>query len=165
MNKKLHDYIARRIHEKRKKGEAKISAARLYDIALVLGVNPDYFFKGFYDFEKNTTVLSRTHIRPDQSGKLNILLVEDSESDGFLVRKAFEKSLVPVELLVMNDSRTVFNFLQNKMTDVAFPRPDLILLNLNLPRTDGISVLRSIKHDRNLSDIPVVILSDSISKQ
>jgi CheY-like chemotaxis protein len=189
MNIKLYKYIASRLREKRKKvgfklaymstqigisikqlqeyerAEAKISASRLYQIARVLGVNPNYFFEGFDDFEKHTTLLLQTHIRPDRLRMLNILLIEDDESDVFLTRKAFQNSSINTEILVMNKSLDVFNFLKNKMTDISFPRPDIILLDLNLPKKDGISILRNIKQDPNMADIPVVILSDSTSPE
>lgn len=158
MNKKLHRYMAKRLYERRKKvdfklvymaaqvgmstkqlqayerAEAKISASRLYQIALVLGVNLNYFFKGFEGFEKHANLLSQVHIRPDRLSTLNILLIEDDEGDVLITRKAFQSSSVPTEILVMHESTDVFKFLRNNMSDAIFSRPDIILLELNLPK-------------------------------
>jgi DNA-binding response OmpR family regulator len=57
------------------------------------------------------------------------------------------------------------DFLRNKTTSVDFPRPDVILLDLNIPKRDGATVLREIKRDRDISDIPVIIMTNSINFQ
>ncbi len=89
---------------------------------------------------------------------LTILLVEDNEQDIFLTQKAFELSSTAVNIRVSHTSKEMFNLLRSKET-YEFCRPDLILLNFKLPMMDGASILREIKQDNTLADIPVIILS------
>ena len=96
---------------------------------------------------------------------LNILLIEDDESDTFLTIQALKKCTVQTEIVVLNDSKSVFSFLKNEISSSSFSRPDIILLSFSLPRKDGMSILRRLKKDKKLADIPVVILSTSSSEQ
>lgn len=143
---------------------SKISASRLFQIAQILGVSLDYFFTGFDRIKKSEAALSKIHIRPDRFCTLNILLIEDDDSDVYITRRAFQNSAIKTEILVINESKEIFKFLHNEKPNVCFSRPDIILLDLNLPRKDGVIILKSIKEDRRISDIPVVVLSDSLSK-
>ncbi len=104
-------------------------------------------------------------IRDDRSPVLNVLLIEDKEEDAFLTKKAFEASSVHVNLYVMHNIEHMFQFLRNETTSIVFPRPDLILLDVILPKVSGLSVLRQIKRDPALSDIPVVMLTDNTYSQ
>jgi DNA-binding response OmpR family regulator len=101
-------------------------------------------------------------IVPDRQRALHVLLIEDDEGDAYLVQRVFEISAVNVQLLVLHESKNVLLFLRNQMTSIQFPRPDLILLDLYLAQKDGFSLLRDIKPDRTLSDIPVVIVTNSM---
>lgn len=96
---------------------------------------------------------------------LNILLIEDDESDVFLIVQAFKKCSVQTEIIVLNDSKNVFSFLKNETMSYSFSRPDIILLSFSLPKKDGMSILRRLKKDKKLADIPVVILSTSSSEE
>lgn len=96
---------------------------------------------------------------------LNILLIEDDESDTFLTIQAFKRSTVRTEIVVMNDSKSVFAYLKNETMNPSFTRPHIILLSFSLPKKDGMSILRRIKKDKSILDIPVVILSTSSSEQ
>lgn len=93
-----------------------------------------------------------------------ILLVEDNPGDVRLTREAFREAKVHVRLHVVSDGEEAMNFLRGKreQTDV---RPDLILLDLNLPKKDGREVLAEIKEDPSLKSIPVVILATSAADE
>ena len=149
--------------QKYENARTQISAYYLYQIAYVLGVEPAYFFKGFSAFQTKDLTIQPDAIFPDRSSPLNVLLIEDDEGDAYLTRRACELSGIDVNVLVMHDSIDVFAFLRNQMTALQFPRPDLILLDLNLPKQNGVSILRELKRDSALSDIPVVVLTNSIS--
>jgi CheY-like chemotaxis protein len=96
---------------------------------------------------------------------VEILLVEDNEGDVRLTREALKEGRIRNRLHVVNDGEQALQFLQRKGSHVDAPRPDLILLDLNLPRLDGREVLAAIKHDRNLKLIPVVVLTSSRTEQ
>jgi len=96
---------------------------------------------------------------------IEILLVEDNPGDVRLTREAFKEGKVLNNLSVVEDGAEAMAFLrqQGKYADV--PRPDLILLDLNLPKKDGREVLPEIKGDTNLKRIPVVVLTTSKAEQ
>jgi CheY-like chemotaxis protein len=92
---------------------------------------------------------------------VNLLLVEDNAGDIRLTREAFKGSSLPIQLSVVEDGEQALAFLRHQRNYVNAPRPDLILLDLNLPRKPGHEVLAEIKTDDNLKRIPVVILTTS----
>ena len=94
----------------------------------------------------------------------NILLVEDTEEHAVLMRRALEKGKLKPRLFWVTDGKAALNFLYNLGVYVdrqANPAPDLILLDLRLPKVSGLEVLKHIKGDEKLREIPVVILTAS----
>jgi two-component system, chemotaxis family, response regulator Rcp1 len=96
---------------------------------------------------------------------IELLLVEDSEPDVRLTMEALREAKVKNRLWVVEDGVEALDFLRRQGRHAAAPRPDLILLDLNLPRKDGREVLREIKADDSLRRIPVVILTTSRSEE
>lgn len=96
-----------------------------------------------------------------QAKKLNVLLVEDEPADAHLVRLAFAEGQVPVDLHHVPDGVEAFAFLHREGAYANVPRPDLILLDLNMPRMDGRQFLKKIKLDAALRSLPVVVLTTS----
>jgi two-component system, chemotaxis family, response regulator Rcp1 len=92
-----------------------------------------------------------------------VLLVDDSPGDVRLTREAFRDADSSVVLSVATDGVEAMAFLRREGAYVAAPRPDFILLDLNLPRMDGREVLAQIKKDDGLRTIPTVILTTSDS--
>ena len=92
---------------------------------------------------------------------IEILLVEDSPSDIDLTREALEDTRVANNLSVVNDGVEALAFLRREGQYAQAPHPDLILLDLNLPKKDGREVLADIKADEDLKRIPVVVLTTS----
>jgi len=92
-----------------------------------------------------------------------ILLVDDSPADVRLVQEALLESRLSNTLHVAGDGEDALAFLRRDPGFVDAPRPDLVLLDLNLPRKNGREVLSEMKFDRDLKDIPVVILTTSNS--
>lgn len=103
---------------------------------------------------------SRNWVRP-----IEILLVEDNPGDADLAREALEGGKINNNLFVVTDGEAAMNFLYKEAPYDDMPRPDLILLDLNLPRKDGREVLADIKADEDLKRIPVVILTTSKSEE
>ena len=92
---------------------------------------------------------------------IEVLLVEDSPGDVRLTQEAFREANVRIHLNVATDGVEAMTFLRREGVHKMAPRPDLILLDLNLPRMDGREVLAIIKEDAELSTIPTVILTTS----
>jgi two-component system, chemotaxis family, response regulator Rcp1 len=93
--------------------------------------------------------------------RLEVLLVEDSPGDVRLTREAFRAANSAVHLNVTTDGVEAMAFLRREGVFADAPRPDLTLLDLNMPRMDGLQALALIKNDVNLKTIPVVILTTS----
>lgn len=96
---------------------------------------------------------------------IELLLVEDSEPDVRLTIEALREAKVKNRLWVVEDGVEAMQFLRREGQYADAPRPDLILLDLNLPRKDGRQVLREIKSDDAFKRIPVVILTTSKSEE
>lgn len=96
---------------------------------------------------------------------IKILLVEDNEPDVVLTQEAFKEAKIANSLYVAEDGVEALEFLRKQGKFAQVPRPDLILLDLNLPRKDGRAVLEEIKADPSLTSIPVVILTTSTDER
>jgi chemotaxis family two-component system response regulator Rcp1 len=94
---------------------------------------------------------------------IEVLLVEDSPGDVRLTREAFKDAKVHINLHLASDGAEAMDFLNHDGKYSSAPRPDLILLDLNLPKKDGREVLEEIKESPALKSIPVVILTTSAS--
>ncbi len=97
----------------------------------------------------------------DKGMSLQVLLVEDSPGDVRLMLEAFHDTNPSIHLHVANDGVEAMAFLRQEGNHTHVPRPDLILLDLNMPKMDGRQVLARIKGDDNLKTIPTVILTTS----
>jgi len=96
---------------------------------------------------------------------VEILLVEDNPGDVRLAQEAFKESKVRNNIYIAGDGVEAMEFLRKQGIYARAPRPDLILLDLNLPRKDGREVLAEVKQDPNLRRIPVVILTVSKAEE
>ena len=96
---------------------------------------------------------------------IEILLVEDNPGDARLAKEALKEAKVNNHLSVAKDGEEALEFLHRRGKHLEAPRPDLILLDLNLPRKDGREVLAEIKADAMLRRIPVVVLTTSQSEE
>jgi two-component system, chemotaxis family, response regulator Rcp1 len=96
---------------------------------------------------------------------IEVLLVEDSLGDVRLTREAFKDARMQINLHVAVDGDDAMAFLKRERQYADMPRPDLILLDLNLPKKDGREVLKEIKESPALATIPVVILTTSASEE
>ncbi|MEU6678988.1 response regulator [Streptomyces sp. NPDC046925] len=96
---------------------------------------------------------------------VDVLLVEDDPGDELMTREAFEDNKIRNNLHVVRDGEEALDFLYRRGAHAGVPRPDLILLDLNLPKYDGRQVLEKIKSDPDLQDIPVVVLTTSAAEE
>jgi chemotaxis family two-component system response regulator Rcp1 len=104
--------------------------------------------------------MTKSEARP-----IEILLVEDSPSDTDLTLEALKDFKVRNHVSVVEDGVQALQFLRRKGPHAQAPRPDLIMLDLNLPRKDGREVLAEIKADDDLKTIPIVVLTTSRADQ
>ena len=96
---------------------------------------------------------------------VDVLLVEDDPGDVVLIKEAFEFNKVHNALHVVSDGVQELDFLYRRNGHEGAPRPDLVLLDLNLPRKDGREVLEEVKADSDLRTIPIVVLTTSEAEE
>jgi len=102
---------------------------------------------------------------PDPIKVIDVLLVEDDPGDVLMTREAFEHYKIRNKLHVVSDGEEAVQFLRREGEYADAVRPDLILLDLNLPRVDGREVLALVKGDEKLRSIPVVVLTTSEAEE
>lgn len=102
---------------------------------------------------------------PQLLDPIDVLLVEDDPGDTLMIREAFVDNKVRNTLTCVTDGVEAMRLLRREGEHAAAPRPDLILLDLNLPRKDGREVLAEIKGDADLCSIPVVVLTTSQAEE
>ena len=96
---------------------------------------------------------------------VKILLVEDNKGDVGLIEEVFEEAKIRNSLHVAEDGEEAMLYLHGEGEFIGSPRPDIIILDLNLPKKDGREVLREIKKDSNLKNILVVVLTTSSAEK
>lgn len=101
----------------------------------------------------------------DSGAPIEILLVEDNPGDVRLTQEAVREAKIRNRLNVVNDGEQAIAYVRRQGEFADRPRPDLILLDLNLPRKDGREVLQDLKSDPDLHRIPVVVLTSSAAEQ
>ena len=95
----------------------------------------------------------------------NVLLVEDDPGDALMIREALETYAPETDIAAVVDGVDALRYLRREDEFADEPRPDLVLLDLNMPRKDGREVLAEVKADRDLCTIPVVVLTTSSAAQ
>lgn len=101
----------------------------------------------------------------DRHEPAEILLVEDNPGDVRLAREAFEDGRIANDLHVVRDGQAALDFLYQRGAHEDAPRPQLVLLDLNLPTVDGLEVLEEIADDPDLRRIPVIVLTGSEAEE
>jgi two-component system response regulator len=97
--------------------------------------------------------------------KVNILLVEDNPADQRLVREALKDGKIANNLHIVDDGVKALQYLRKEGEYASAPVPDLVLLDLNLPRKDGREVLHEVKSDKNLRHIPIAVMTVSADEK
>ena len=144
-------------------GATRVSASTLYSFSRILQVPVSYFFEGYQpeaDAEGLSPVIVQQRQRP-----LTILMVEDSAADEMLAREALRSGNQQVEIYAVRDGQEALDYLRGRHPLHTGAKPDIILLDLNLPRMDGATLLREIKRDNELKAIPVVVLTNSLDTE
>lgn len=113
------------------------------------------------DLLRNQIIETRSERVAEQQRPVRILMAEDSPSDAELARVAFKNGRLVNELTIVKDGVEAIAYLRKEGQYADVQRPDVILLDLNMPKKDGLEVLAEIKKDPELKTIPVVILTTS----
>ncbi len=151
--------------QKYEQGQTRASAAILHQIGQMYGVGLQFFVQGYASLCPHTNRKITDVVFHDPNGTLHVLLVEDDPADEFMIRSALESTNHKIHVFSVHDGAQALDFLRYKTMNVDFPRPDLILLDLSIPKRDGLNVLKEIKRDREIQDVPVVVLTNGISGQ
>jgi CheY-like chemotaxis protein len=101
----------------------------------------------------------------DAAQSIQILLVEDSPGDVRLTQEVMRDAKIANDLHVVDDGESAMAFLRQTGDYADHPRPDLVLLDLNLPRKDGREVLAEMSEDEDLRTVPVIVLTTSSAEQ
>lgn len=97
----------------------------------------------------------------DHDALVHLLLVDDNEGDIRLTQEALKDSKLHLELAIVNDGEEAMDYLRRKGKFANATRPDLILLDIHMPRKSGLEVLEEVKADADLREIPTVIMTSS----
>ncbi|MBN8530487.1 MAG: response regulator [Alphaproteobacteria bacterium] len=188
-SKVVYSYIGQRIKERRKllrlnqkqlavlmgfsyqqiqkyeSGINQLSVSKLLHFARFLNVPPAYFYEGIKLDERVGKFIETDIIQRKRTMSLKLLFVEDNPNDVVLFTKALSSCPEQVETHIIHDPETVMDFLQNHETKYGKPKPDVIILDLSLPKISGMQLLKFIKKNPQTIEIPVIILTNSISKK
>ena len=99
------------------------------------------------------------------SKPIEILLVEDNEGDVGLIEEVFDEAKININLHVAEDGEEAMQYLHGEGKFSGSPRPDIIILDLNLPKKDGCEVLKETKEDSNFKNIPIVVLNTATAEK
>lgn len=144
--------------------QAKMSASALYKFSNIFSISVDSFFEGYSSVKKNHENHEKESIYLKDKKSIKLLLVEDSPSDEFIIRNILDKSEYKFDIFCIHKGDDAIDYFKNKSRNHPFGKPDIIFLDINLPKESGMSVLRSIKQDRQYKDIPVIVISHSLRK-
>ena len=185
--KPLNEHIGRKIKDRRKRADMtlsdlaeklnvsvpqvdnyerginKASVEILYKLSQIFKVTTDYFFQGFHHGPQSSSKsLESGIISPMKDAEINILLVEDNSGDEYILRKFIESSFKKSNIYAVHDGQTALQSLRNTQNNPLFARADIVLLDLNIPKMDGFAVLKEIKRDSRIQDIPVIVITNSL---
>jgi two-component system response regulator len=143
-------------------GESTLAVSRAIEIATILNVKMNYFYDDAPLARELSDKAAAGLIVKKPLKPLKMLLVEDSEHDELLFRKAVEKSSVDAEVQAILNPEKVMEFLESYPIKYGAPHPDIILLDINMPRVNGLTLLKKIKALDMLKSVPVIMLTNSV---
>ena len=149
--------------QKYETGASQISAGKLLLFAKILNVPPHYFYEGLNLEEAVGKRVDQQVIQKTRTEPLRIVLVEDNPADVILFRKALASCSEQADVHVIHDSEKLMDFLQNHGTHFGQKSPDIVVLDLSLPKLTGLDLLKSIKKHPKTLELPVIVLTNSIN--
>ncbi|MDD3370873.1 MAG: response regulator [Alphaproteobacteria bacterium] len=140
-------------------GENTISMACVLTIARALNVKPEHFYENAPPSQEDERKNHDGIILRDTERAIRVLLVEDDYSEELLFRKAAEKSSVASEIRAIQNPESVMDYLVNTK---AAEKPDLVIMDINMPHLNGIELLKKIRENDKLRNMPVIMLTNSV---
>jgi CheY-like chemotaxis protein len=150
--------------QKYEQGSSRIAAVTLLQISKILRVSVNYFYNG-YDTIEEAQGSSESLLNCDRKNSLNVLIAESDPADERLIREAIHDAGKPVNIYTLRDGEQVLDLLKKRRGMSRLPRPDIIFIELALPKVNGLQLLREIKRDRNIQDIPIIVMSYGLQKK
>ncbi|MBL0941985.1 MAG: response regulator [Alphaproteobacteria bacterium] len=152
--------------EKYEQGVNRTSVEILYKLGQIFKVSPDFFFQDFtYDTQLSAKFVDSETISIKGDAEINILLIEDNPADEFIIRKFIKECPNPSNIFTVHDGQQALELLRNQPHTSQFTHPDIIILDLNIPKRDGHTVLKEIKRDPRIQAIPVIIVTNSLKRE
>jgi len=147
-------------------GVNRVPVETLYKLSQIFKVSLDFFLQDFsYDAQLTAKFMDSGTISTINHAEINILLVEDNPGDEFMIRKFMGASSSPSNIYAVHDGQQALELLRRTQHTPLFERADIIILDLNIPKMDGLMVLKEIKRDSRIQDIPVIIVTNSLKRE
>jgi two-component system response regulator len=148
--------------QKYEQAVTKVPVTTLYKLSVLYGVKMNQFFDEI-DLLSSKRDEQMCDLCDSKKDKLvNVLMIEDNPGDEVITRRAL-KDFENLNILCVHDGIQILEVLRYKTLCTDFPRPDIIFLDIYIPKRDGISVLKEIKRDEEIQDIPVVVITNNVS--
>ena len=149
--------------QKYESGATKLSPKSLYELCRIFSVKPNYFFEDITaqesEVDASKGIISRTRSHP-----LRILIIDDNPSDTCLTQAALQESEKQIITYEIRNAEEVIPKLTRRDFPTAFGFPDIILLDLQMPKIHGLELLKRLKRERTLSYIPIIIMSNTLNR-
>jgi CheY-like chemotaxis protein/DNA-binding XRE family transcriptional regulator len=149
--------------QKYESGASHVSTGKLLLFAKILNVPPSFFYEGINVEETIGARIEPTTIQKIRTRALNVWVVDDRAADVILLNTALKAYNQHADLHVIHEAETAMDALLNYQTGVNQKKPDIVLLDLSLPKLSGMELLKSIKKHPQTLALPVIILTNSIS--
>ncbi|MCP5361372.1 MAG: response regulator [Hyphomicrobiales bacterium] len=146
-------------------GANRVAASMLYEFSRIMNAPISYFYEGFSEELLTENQEKADTLSMRRTAPLNILLVEDDAADEVLLRTALESCSHASNVYAVHDGAEALDFLRSKQHAHIFPSPDIVIMDYNIPKINGFSLLKELKQDRQLQHIPVVMFTNSLDPQ
>jgi transcriptional regulator with XRE-family HTH domain len=148
-------------------GDSRVAASTLFEISNIFNVQPNYFFEDIDKQSANLNSIASDNTLCTQRYKpLKILIVEDNPPEEVLLREAIKVDPHETVIYSVSDGEEAIEFIREHASDKSsLKRPDIIFLDLNLPKISGIEVLKFIKKNEFYRDIQTIVFTNSINPE
>lgn len=184
----IYTYIGQRIRERRKQlklnqaqlaelmgfsyqqmqkyesGSSQISVSRMLQFSRMLNVPATYFYEGARLEDSIGRRIEQDIIQSTRTSPLQIVLIESNANDILMFRKILSSLSQPVEVYVIHEPDRVQDFLRHHQSKYGRGLPDIVITEIMLPKANGLQVIRSIRKDQRWGLVPVIALTNSISR-
>ena len=146
--------------QKYESANSKVSVALLFELASIYRISVDSLFQGFVQQNQITSYRLRDAL--SNIPEFKVLIIEDNPADEAITRKALN-DIQGLDILCVHDSIQAMELLKYKTLCSTFTKPDLIFLDIYLPKRDGVSILKDLKRDQSFINTPVVMLTNNVN--